>query len=35
MTAALAERELWILVGDEGGGMQPQADRPGLGLGWG
>lgn len=33
VTAALAERELWILVADEGGGMQPRADRPGLGLG--
>ncbi len=35
VTAALADRELWILVSDEGGGMQPQADRPGLGLGLG
>jgi serine/threonine-protein kinase RsbW len=35
VTAALAERELWILVSDEGGGMQPRADRPGLGLGLG
>jgi serine/threonine-protein kinase RsbW len=35
VTAALAGRELWILVSDEGGGMQPQADRPGLGLGLG
>jgi serine/threonine-protein kinase RsbW len=35
VTAALTGRELWILVSDEGGGMQPQADRPGLGLGLG
>lgn len=35
VTAALAGRELWILVADEGVGMQPQADRPGLGLGLG
>ena len=35
VTAALAGRELWILVSDEGGGMQPRADRPGLGLGLG
>jgi serine/threonine-protein kinase RsbW len=35
VTAALAGRELWILVSDDGGGMQPRADRPGLGLGLG
>lgn len=35
VTAALAGSELWILVADEGGGMQPRADRPGLGLGLG
>lgn len=35
VTAALAGSELWILVSDEGGGMQPRADRPGLGLGLG
>jgi stage II sporulation protein AB (anti-sigma F factor) len=35
LTAALAGPELWILVADEGGGMQPEADRPGLGLGLG
>jgi anti-sigma regulatory factor (Ser/Thr protein kinase) len=33
VTAAVADGELWILVCDDGGGMQPQADRPGLGLG--
>jgi serine/threonine-protein kinase RsbW len=35
VTAALAGRELWILVSDEGGGLQPRADHPGLGLGLG
>jgi stage II sporulation protein AB (anti-sigma F factor) len=35
VTADVATTELWILVADEGGGMQPQADRPGLGLGLG
>jgi serine/threonine-protein kinase RsbW len=35
VTAALAGPELWILVTDEGGGMQPEADGPGLGLGLG
>jgi anti-sigma regulatory factor (Ser/Thr protein kinase) len=35
VTAALAGQELWVLVADEGEGMQPQADRPGLGLGLG
>jgi anti-sigma regulatory factor (Ser/Thr protein kinase) len=35
VTAALAGPELWILVADEGGGMQPTANRPGLGLGLG
>ncbi len=36
VTAALAEEaELWILVADDGGGMQPNAERPGLGLGLG
>jgi serine/threonine-protein kinase RsbW len=35
VTAALAGRELWILVADDGGGMQPRAERPGLGLGLG
>jgi serine/threonine-protein kinase RsbW len=35
VTAALAGAELWILVADDGGGMQPQTDRPGLGLGLG
>jgi serine/threonine-protein kinase RsbW len=35
VTVALAGSELWILVADEGGGMQPAANRPGLGLGLG
>lgn len=35
VTAALAEAELWILVADDGGGMQPETARPGLGLGLG
>jgi serine/threonine-protein kinase RsbW len=33
VTAALGGSELSVLVADEGGGMQPEADRPGLGLG--
>ncbi len=35
VTAALAGSELWILIADDGGGMRPEADRPGLGLGLG
>jgi len=35
VTAAIAGAELWILVADDGGGMQPRAERPGLGLGLG
>lgn len=35
VTAAVAGSELWILVADEGGGMQLEAERPGLGLGLG
>ena len=33
MSAAVAGPELRIIVADEGGGLQPTADRPGLGLG--
>ena len=33
ITAALASEELWVLVGDDGGGMEARPDRPGLGLG--
>ncbi len=35
VTAALVTDELWILVADDGCGLQPRADRPGLGLGLG
>lgn len=33
VTAALVCDELWVLVGDDGGGMEARPDRPGLGLG--
>jgi anti-sigma regulatory factor (Ser/Thr protein kinase) len=35
VTAAVVAQELWILIADEGCGMQPGAQRPGLGLGLG
>jgi len=35
VTAALVSNELWILVADDGCGLKPRADRPGLGLGLG
>jgi anti-sigma regulatory factor (Ser/Thr protein kinase) len=35
VTAAAAADELWILVADDGCGLQPRSDRPGLGLGLG
>jgi anti-sigma regulatory factor (Ser/Thr protein kinase) len=35
VTAAVASGELWVLIADDGCGMQPRADRPGLGLGLG
>jgi serine/threonine-protein kinase RsbW len=35
VNAAVASRELWILVADDGCGLKPRADRPGLGLGLG
>jgi anti-sigma regulatory factor (Ser/Thr protein kinase) len=35
VTAAVVSQELWILIADEGCGMQPGAERPGLGLGLG
>ncbi len=35
VTAAVVSDELWILVADDGCGMEPRADRPGLGLGLG
>ena len=33
LTAAIAERELWVLVSDSGCGHQTAAERPGLGWG--
>ncbi len=33
MTAARVADELWILVCDDGCGLEPRPDRPGLGLG--
>ena len=35
VTAAVVGGELWILIGDDGCGLEPRADRPGLGLGLG
>src|ERR1700749_2875993 len=35
VNAAVASGELWILISDDGCGLKPQADRPGLGLGLG
>jgi stage II sporulation protein AB (anti-sigma F factor) len=35
VTAAVVATELWILVADNGRGMEPQTERPGLGLGLG
>jgi anti-sigma regulatory factor (Ser/Thr protein kinase) len=35
VTAALVSDELWVLIADDGCGMEPRADRPGLGLGLG
>lgn len=33
VTAAVVSDELWILVGDDGCGLESRPDRPGLGLG--
>ena len=33
LTAAIAARELWVLVSDDGCGHQSPAERPGLGWG--
>lgn len=33
LTAALAGAELWVLVADDGLGLRPRSDSPGLGLG--
>jgi serine/threonine-protein kinase RsbW len=35
VTAAVVSGELWVLIADDGCGLQPRADRPGLGLGLG
>lgn len=35
VTAALVSDELWILVSDDGCGLEPRTGRPGLGLGLG
>jgi serine/threonine-protein kinase RsbW len=35
VNAAVASEELWILISDDGCGLKPRADRPGLGLGLG
>lgn len=33
--AGVRSAELWILIADDGCGLEPRADRPGLGLGLG
>lgn len=33
VTAAVVSEELWVLVGDDGVGLEPGPERPGLGLG--
>jgi anti-sigma regulatory factor (Ser/Thr protein kinase) len=35
VTAAVVATELWVLIADDGGGLEPQTNRPGLGLGLG
>jgi anti-sigma regulatory factor (Ser/Thr protein kinase) len=35
VNAAVAAGELWILISDDGCGLKPLANRPGLGLGLG
>ncbi|MGH2896474.1 MAG: ATP-binding protein [Solirubrobacteraceae bacterium] len=35
VNASVASGELWILISDDGCGLKPRADRPGLGLGLG
>jgi len=35
VTAAIVSDGLWVLIADDGCGMEPRADRPGLGLGLG
>jgi len=33
VVAAVADNELWVLIADEGCGLKPRADSPGLGMG--
>ncbi len=35
VTAALVSDEFWVLIADDGRGLEPRTDRPGLGLGLG
>jgi serine/threonine-protein kinase RsbW len=35
VTAAVASDEIWVLVADDGCGLEPRTGRPGLGLGLG
>lgn len=35
VNAAVVTGQLWILVSDDGCGLEPRADKPGLGLGLG
>ncbi len=35
VNAALVSGQLWIRISDDGPGLEPRADRPGLGLGLG
>src|SRR4029077_19728249 len=35
LTAAVVGDGLWVLVADDGHGLEPRADRPGIGLGLG
>jgi anti-sigma regulatory factor (Ser/Thr protein kinase) len=35
VSAAAVAGELWILISDDGCGLEPRTDRPGLGLGLG
>jgi serine/threonine-protein kinase RsbW len=35
VAAAAVANELWVLIADDGRGLEPRTDRPGLGLGLG
>jgi anti-sigma regulatory factor (Ser/Thr protein kinase) len=35
VTAAVVSGEIWVLIADDGCGLEARADRPGLGLGLG